>query len=146
MPRFKQGRNDLDIGTTFRIPNDESGLAFIKQLRAHAVRGVRVRVRARGPRVKWAPIVNRTKRSLRQDLPREFAHYFAVYVDKVSTKKKAREAERSAEYWRLWEQAKRIPELEQKMQKLAAEVQAKKLFVVPITEKSFLRRKFRFDA
>jgi hypothetical protein len=139
MQRYREGRRDLDIGTVLRVPNDEPGLSFIEQLRGYSVRGVKIRVRPRGPRARYAQQVQRSKRSLRQDCPREVAEYFAVYVDK-RTKRNQAETEM---YWRLWEQAKRVPELEKEMVKLAAEVQAKGLFREP--EPTARLRKFRFD-
>ena len=146
MPKFKQGRDDKNIGTTLRIPNDDTGLSFLKQLKFYATGGVKIRVRGRGPRVKYAPLLNRTKRSIRQDLPRKHAEYLAVYVDKITERARKMQKAQNDYFNRLYDQAKQVPELQRQMAQLAAEVTAKKIFDMRVPVDVPVRRKFRFDA
>jgi hypothetical protein len=85
----KPGLNDPTIATLLRVPNTPEGNAFLKQLRAYAVKGTRILARGRGSRVKAAAAANVHRRRFSDRLPAQYAEYFAVYIDKPALRRLA---------------------------------------------------------
>jgi hypothetical protein len=76
-------RTDAYTSIMFRVPNNEDGLGFIKQLRKYAAGGVRIIPRGRGPRVVKAKAAGLWARSLDQDIRADHAESFAIYIRKT---------------------------------------------------------------
>ena len=65
------------LRTLFKIPNTAEGRAFLKQLRAYATPGTRIKARGRGPRKPYGAA------RYHSHLPQSLATVLGIYIDKV---------------------------------------------------------------
>lgn len=84
-------QKDAAIETMLRVPNDETGRAFLDQLRKYKIGGTRVWARGRGPRAQHSEAVygktangEPRRRGFDQQLPQEYATHLAVYIWKTN--------------------------------------------------------------
>jgi ribosomal protein L29 len=114
-------KRERESNTVLKVPNTPEGQQFLADFRKYRVSGVRVWARARGPRAVHARAAFADKvtperlrfaaRWYDQDLPREHATYWGVYVWKPTERSRQAEEYRNVRA-RAWELEKRVKALE----------------------------------